>query len=93
MTRTVLHAPSPNPFNPRTSLSFDLRRESRVTLELYDLRGRRVRSLLSERWPAGRHRVEWAGVDDRGAKVASGVYFAHFAAGGVSSAERMVLLK
>ncbi len=65
----------PNPFNPRTTIDFALPHDAAVRLEVFDLKGRRVRSLLSERLPAGWHRVEWDGRDDRGRTLASGQYF------------------
>lgn len=66
---------SPNPFNPRTTLRFELQRAGAVELALFDLAGRRVRTLLmGERLPEGRHAMVWDGRDDAGAEVASGVY-------------------
>lgn len=65
----------PNPFNPRTTLAFDLpAAAARVRLRLYDLHGRLVASLLDGPLPAGRHGVAWNGADDAGRAVASGVY-------------------
>ncbi len=65
----------PNPFNPRTTLAFDLPAPAaRVRLRLYDLHGRLVASLIDGPLPAGRHGVAWNGNDDAGRAVASGVY-------------------
>ena len=64
---------APNPFNPRTQLSFDLRRDGLVRIELFDLAGRRVAVLLDEVRPAGRVEVVWDGRDDSG----RGVRFGH----------------
>lgn len=69
-------AAEPNPFNPRVAIRFLLPRAGGVTLDVVDLRGRRVRSLLSGSLPAGEHTVTWTGVDDRGRRLPSGVYVA-----------------
>lgn len=65
----------PNPFNPRTTLAFDLpAAAAHVRLRLYDLHGRLVVSLIDGPLPAGRHGVVWNGADGAGRAVASGVY-------------------
>jgi len=66
----------PNPFNPATSLHFSLPRESHVDLEVYDVAGRLVRTLVSESRPAGPNEVHWNGKDNAGHDIASGTYFA-----------------
>lgn len=66
---------APNPFNPSTVLSYELPEPGPVRLEIYDLRGARVRTLVDEARTAGRHQVRWTGEDHRGRSVASGVYF------------------
>jgi hypothetical protein len=66
----------PNPFNPMTSLHFNLPSDSHVDLKIYDVAGRLVRSLASGSRPAGANKVRWNGTDDAGHAVASGTYFA-----------------
>jgi len=66
----------PNPFNPRTTLSFSTPTAGLTRLEIFDLRGRRVRSLVSGSLAAGPHERVWDGLDDAGLAVASGVYSA-----------------
>jgi len=84
----------PNPFNPRTSISFDLPAPMLVTLVVYDLSGRLVRELLTAKETIeGHHEVEWNGLDTRGKPVSSGVYFYRLNAGPHSASGRMVLLK
>ncbi len=83
----------PNPFNPSTTISYQLNRRMGVTLSVYDTRGRLVRTLVDGTEAAGRHDVGWDGVDHSGARVASGVYFARLAANGTVDTRRMVLLK
>lgn len=65
----------PNPFNPTTTIRFDLPEAGQVEMNLYDLNGRRVRQLLAAFMPAGSHRLLWNGQDDNGRPADSGVYF------------------
>ncbi|HOX25753.1 MAG TPA: FlgD immunoglobulin-like domain containing protein [Candidatus Krumholzibacteria bacterium] len=65
---------APNPFNPATALRFTLPQAGRVQLDIVDLRGRRVRQLVSEALAAGEHAVTWQGTDEAGCPAASGVY-------------------
>jgi hypothetical protein len=90
---TRLAAAQPNPFNPSTTLSFDLARPEMVILEVYDLQGRLVRSLLHESRTAGTHSVRWNGLDNGGRQVASNVYLARFQAGAINESRKLVLLK
>jgi flagellar hook assembly protein FlgD len=92
-TEVVLHQNSPNPFNPETSIRFELPQAMRVRLAIYDVHGRLVRQLLDEHRDAGASNVEWNGTDDRGATVATGVYFYVLDAGGKRYQHKMVLLK
>lgn len=64
----------PNPFNPATTVAFELGARAEVTLVIYDIRGRSIRQLASGSYSAGTHAVPWRGRDDRGYSVASGVY-------------------
>lgn len=90
---TGLNPASPNPFNPRTTLSFTLMTDESIDLAIYSIRGELVRHLLSERRGAGVHSVDWDGKDERGAGVASGVYVARFVAGPVNMTQRLVLVR
>jgi hypothetical protein len=64
----------PNPFNPRTMISYDLPRPGEVSVAVYDLRGRVVRSLWRGALEVGRHQVEWDGRDERGDAAPTGIY-------------------
>lgn len=92
-----LSAPSPNPFNPETSIAFsvpDLGETSLVTLRVYNLAGHLVATLAEERMTPGAYRVHWDGRDQRGASVASGVYIYQLKVGqGLWATKRMTLLK
>jgi len=65
----------PNPFNPRVTLALDLPKAATTSVKIYDIRGALVRSIPVTAREAGHHEVIWAGQDDRGGDVASGVYF------------------
>ncbi len=84
----------PNPCNPSTRIAYSMSRAGSVTLRVYDVAGRLVRTLVDDdHSPAGRAEVAWDGRDDRGASVASGVYFYRLEAGSFVSTRKMVLLK
>ena len=83
----------PNPFNPSTTIAFDLPRDSRVRLVIYDLRGREVRRLVDGELPFGSHTVTWPGTDDTGRRVASGVYLFRLDAPGFTDVRKMTLVK
>jgi len=87
-----LHA-APNPFNPRTEVFFDLPVAGRVSLILYDSRGRRVRTLIDGDRSAGTQRVSWDGRDENGQRVASGTFFARLVASGITQSTRLVLIQ
>jgi beta-glucanase (GH16 family) len=89
-----LHPCYPNPFNPVTTISFDLRERVPVTLSIYDVTGRRVKTLMdAEAVDAGRHEQVWDGRDESGKIVATGVYFYRLDAGGYSKTRKMVMTK
>ncbi len=71
----------PNPFTSHTTVTFTLSRPSDVSLEIYDLAGRKVKSLSSGHRAAGSHRLTWDGTNEAGRRVASGVYFLRLATG------------
>jgi hypothetical protein len=83
----------PNPFNPKTTISFDLPQASAVRIVVFDASGRQVRLLASGQWPAGSHAVVWDGRNDGGRSVGSGIYFYAMQAGAWQSQKRMTLLK
>ena len=84
----------PNPFNPSTTISFTLPRESEATVEIFDGAGRLVARLLDgERLPAGAHEAAWDGRDLTGRTCAAGVYFCRLSAGKETRARKMVLAR
>jgi len=94
VTVVRLHPATPNPFNPSTTIRYELASSTRVQLDVYDAAGRRVRELVGG-WmgSAGAHTVAWDGRDDRGAVLPSGVYIVRLNAGTAIQTGRAVLLK
>jgi YVTN family beta-propeller protein len=88
-----LHANYPNPFNPQTTIPFDLTRGDHVRLAVYDLRGRLVRVLADEHLGAGQHERVWAGRDARGQRVPSGNYLYRLVTGDEVQTREMTLVK
>jgi len=83
----------PNPFNPETLIRFSLARECPMVIEVYNLKGQRVRALVNDVFGAGVHNVVWNGFSDDGRQVGSGVYFYRMVAGEYVGVRKMVLLK
>ncbi|HPF69321.1 MAG TPA: S8 family serine peptidase [Candidatus Krumholzibacteria bacterium] len=89
----ALRGAAPNPFNPQTEIAFEVPTRGQVVLRVYDVKGRIVRTLLSESLEAGVHTVPWNGRDDGGRAVASGVYFVKMTAPGFGGTAKVMLLK
>jgi len=83
----------PNPFNPKVVVRFGLPRSGQAKMDVFDVRGRRVASLLDESLEAGHHEVSWQGKDVKGRGVASGVYFMKLTCGDVEQTQRVLLVK
>jgi len=90
---TFLRPAYPNPFNPATRIEFDLARPGHVSLEIFDVAGRRVASLLDEQRPAGRYTETWRGVDQGGRRVASGSYFLRLSAPETQQTRRVTVVR
>jgi peptidyl-prolyl cis-trans isomerase A (cyclophilin A) len=83
---------APNPFNPETTIAFTLGQAELAQIDIYNLRGQRVRTVLKDNLSAGEHTVTWNGTDDTGHSVASGMYFARFALNNQTVSIRKLLL-
>jgi len=95
---TRLFANHPNPFNPSTSIRYQVsgimgQGNSHVQIDVYNVRGQLIRSLVNEEHKPGEYRVVWNGTDDRGQHVSSGIYFYVMRAGDFVESRRMILLK
>lgn len=83
----------PNPFNPTTLISYDLPEASQVSMTVYDMMGRQVKSLVQEFQPAGNHSVIWNATNDNGDLMSGGMYFYQIRAGLFQKTHKMILLK
>jgi hypothetical protein len=92
-TEFALHQNYPNPFNPNTEVRFDLPADSRVKLEIFNVLGQKVITVIDEDMKAGYRSVTWNGDDGSGKQVASGVYFYKLTAGDHVFAKKMMMLK
>jgi hypothetical protein len=85
--------PYPNPFNGGTRIGFALPVSTELRLEIFDLRGRRLRTMVQGEMGAGIHSVEWDGRDGRGRSVAAGIYLCRMQAEGFSACRRLTLVR
>jgi hypothetical protein len=89
----TLHQNAPNPFNPGTTIRFDLNYAGHARIAIYDVQGRLVAEPLDTNLPAGPNEVFWSGNDAQGRRVASGIYFCELETAGHSYSRRMVLAR
>lgn len=89
----VLERNFPNPFNPSTTLSFSLPSEMVCKLEIYNIRGQKVKTLLNESLQSGRHSIVWDGKNAHGRSVSSGVYFYRLDTPNMTQTSKMLLMK
>ncbi len=83
----------PNPFNPETRINFYLEKKGEVIIDVYDVKGRKVKSLVKADFARGSHSVVWKGKDEDGNDVASGMYLYRMKNGSFSKSRKMILLK
>ncbi len=83
----------PNPFNPTTTIRFDMPEPGHVTLVIYNVAGQLIQRVVDQDYPAGSHSVPWNGRTTSGGEAASGVYFYHIKAGSFVDVRKMVLLR
>ena len=89
----MLHANFPNPFNPETTIKYDLAEPTFVTLDIHSVTGQVIRTLVSDNQSAGRYQVRWNGKDESGTPVASGTYYYNLKTDQFSDVKKMQLLK
>ena len=90
---TKLNPNFPNPFNPETTISFSIKEDCRVTIDVYNIKGQKVKTLVNEKLNAGAHQVIWHGKDENGKSVSSGIYFYKMNSGRYTSVKKMILMK
>ncbi len=83
----------PNPFNPETQISYQLATGGYISLNIYDLLGREIKTLVSEDQPSGNYTVSWNGKDESGNIVPSGIYLYTLNAGNIVESKKMILMK
>ena len=91
--RTMLFQNSPNPFNPHTSIRFQLANSGPAELAVFDVAGRKVRTLVKGNLDAGDHNVTWDGMDESGRPLASGVYWTQLTADGHTYNKKATVLR
>ena len=89
----ALYQNYPNPFNPLTKIKYDLPRESRVIIQIFDLQGRKINTLVDGVKNAGRNMVTWDARNDNGESVSAGMYIYMIKAGEYIEKRKMVYLK
>jgi len=90
---TAISPVAPNPMRDQATLTFRLARPEVVTLEIYSVEGKRVRTLIREPRPAGSYRLAWDGSDESGADVSSGLYFVRFSTGARHEEQKLILVR
>jgi len=92
-TQFALHQNSPNPFNPVTTIAYDIPEPTYVEIAIYDLLGGKVRTLVSKEMSPGFHSATWNGKDDRGRLVASGMFIVRMSSSSFMDVRKMLMLK
>ncbi len=83
----------PNPFNPETTISYDLKEQGKVSIDIFNIKGQKVKTLVDANQESGNHNVVWNGRDDNNKKVSSGVYFYKMKTDNYSATKKMILMK
>ena len=83
----------PNPFNPETTIQYNIPIRSHVTIEVYNILGQKIRTLVDELKSVGDFQTTWDGNDSNGVKVSTGIYFYRFRAGDFTETKKMIILK
>lgn len=89
----TLYQNFPNPFNPETTIEFDLPQSSKISLDIYNILGQKVRNLADKHFSAGQHSVRWDSNSDQGQPVPSGIYFYKLVTSEHSVSRKMVLVR
>lgn len=90
---TALSGNYPNPFNPSTTIQFSLKERGHVSLEVFNILGQKVKTLVDNELTPGAHSVAWNGKDNKGQNLPSGVYFYRMKSGRYTSTKKMIMMK
>ncbi|HHV37819.1 MAG TPA: T9SS type A sorting domain-containing protein, partial [Candidatus Cloacimonetes bacterium] len=93
ITVTALNSNYPNPFNPETTISYDIKDAAQVRLDVFNLKGQLVKTLVNDEQSSGRYNVVFTATDDRGNKLSSGLYFYRLRAGDYVKTRKMMLME
>jgi len=83
----------PNPFNPTTTIMFDLGESGKTQLDIYNVKGQKVKTLLNKEMEDGSHSIVWNGKNSDDKKVSSGMYFYKISVNGTYKTKKMLMLK
>jgi len=89
----ALHQNYPNPFNPVTTIRFDVPQENHIRMDIYNILGQRVRTLVNSDMQAGYHTIRWNGTNDMGKPLSSGMYIYRIHSSEFTSVKKLVLMK
>ena len=90
---SALHQNYPNPFNPTTQIKYDLPEDAMVSITIYDIMGRSIKSLVNSQQTAGYRSIQWNATNNLGEPVSAGMYIYMIHAGDFRQTKKMVLLK
>ncbi len=90
---TKLMGNYPNPFNPETNIAFSVKEKANVQIEVYNVKGQKVKTLVNNVMDQGNHSITWNGKDDSSKDVASGIYFYRMKSGKYTATGKMILMK
>ena len=90
---TELKGNYPNPFNPITTINYSLKENSKVSINIYNIKGQKVKTLVNETFESGNHTVIWKGTNDNGKSVSSGIYFYKMKTDNHEETKKMILMK
>ena len=89
----MLFQNTPNPFNPETNISFQLPTNETVKLEIYNILGEKIKTLVKDNLNAGYYNFLWNGYDEAGAKMSSGIYIYRVQIGTFIQSKKMLMMK
>ncbi len=93
LTKAVLHSAYPNPFNPSTTISFDLAGTENVCINIFNIKGQLIKNICNKTYDKGNHSIIWDGKDNQGNSCGTGVYFYKMTAGKTRQSKKMMMIK